>query len=140
MNTELFRGLQFIAGRFAIVANEQISPRQHRHIPSSCAQRREPTVFMKFFRRRFDERHFACFELHHERLSSEDQLPVIVPAPLPTPPAGGDFNASQNRFIQAVDVAVMQHHAAELGLQIAIAPAFDDLKISVTVVPGRGSS
>lgn len=134
MNTELIRGLQFITGRFAIVANEQISPRQHWHIPSSRAKRREPAAFMKFFRRRLDERHFARFELHHKRRSGEDQLPVIVTASFPTSPAGGNFDASQNRFIQAIDVPVMQHNAAELGLQIAIAPTLSDLKVFSALV------
>lgn len=59
-------GLQFVAGRFSIVAHEQISPGEHRRVPGSRAERCESAALVKLFRRRIDDGHVAHFQLHHE--------------------------------------------------------------------------
>ena len=74
--------------------------------------------------RRPDERQVAVLGQHDQVAAREQHLAVAIASTLPLELARVGVDGGQNRFVQAVDEAVVQHGAGEAVLHPGVAPDF----------------
>src|SRR5688572_1737195 len=93
-------------------------------IPRLAVEEREARHFLMRRWRRAHEREIAAFGQHDEMAARKHHLAVAIAAALPFQNARRRIDARENRFVESIDEAVMQHRARELVLHPDVAPDF----------------
>ena len=83
-------------------------------IPGLALDRRKPRELLVTLRRGPDQHDVALFGQHDEVIAGEHELAVAVSTALPLQLARRGVDAGEDRFVQPVDVAVVQHGLVNL--------------------------
>src|ERR1035438_5377357 len=92
----------------ARIADQQQTIINRRNVPRPSLYRGEARQFLVPLRRRAHQHQVALLGCHHQVSASQQQLPIAIAPTLPLQLAGLGVDARQNRFVEAIDVALIE--------------------------------
>jgi hypothetical protein len=124
-------GWKLIADGFAVVSNQEKASGEDRVVPGFAAEGVQFGEFGEAVGLGGAEVNGTVFVLDDDPIACEQRLAGSESTVFPQAISGGDVEAGESAVIEAVEVAIQEGGAVELGFHLHAGPDFGDTELAV---------